>query len=254
MRDSLMKDRESTSTLQENIYKTLDKHELELKDLKVRKIITKITRDKRCSVLDVGCGDGSLLEPFSKHQDCYGVDISEAQLERAQDKNIKTFRIDLETEKLPFPQDFFDLVICSETIEHLLDADNLLQEVNRVLRTKGSFILTFPNVNQPISWLVQVVFDLPPVYSARYKSPHVRDYTLRMVKNILVDFGFNILNVSGTYIYPFKGRFSQWLAKSFPRLAEKIVVVSRKHRKIHGVQPRKVVWNVLELIKKDKHA
>lgn len=208
-----------------------------------------MTSNKKCKILDVGCGDGSLLEPFSKHQDCYGVDISEAQLKKAHDKNIKTSPVNLETEKLPFPKSFFDLVICSETIEHLLDIDNLLLEINRALQFDGTFILTFPNVNQPISWLIQVVFDLPPVYSARYKSPHVRDYTLRIVKKTLTNFGFEIESATGTYIYPFEGRLSQLLGKSFPRLAEKIIVVSKKHREVHTIQPQKVVWNVLDLIR-----
>ena len=180
------------------------------------------------------------------------MDVSEVQLKKAQMKGIRTCRIDLESERLPFANDFFDLVICSETIEHLLDADNLLQEIHRTVRLGGTFILTFPNVNQPISWLMQILFDLPPRYSARYKSPHVRDCTLRIIKNVLVNFGFEISDVTGTYIYPSEDRISQWLAKSFPRLAEKIIVVSKKHLKTPRMHSRKVVWNVLELVKRNK--
>ena len=242
-----------SSTFQENIYDTeVPRRTVELKDLRVREIVKELIRNNRCKVLDVGCGDGSLLEPFCKSQECYGVDVSEVQLKKAQMKGIRTCRIDLESERLPFANDFFDLVICSETIEHLLDADNLLQEIHRTVRLGGTFILTFPNVNQPISWLMQILFDLPPRYSARYKSPHVRDYTLRIIKNVLVNFGFEISDVTGTYIYPSEDRISQWLAKSFPRLAEKIIVVSKKRLKTPRMQPRKVVWNVLELVKRNK--
>jgi methionine biosynthesis protein MetW len=242
-----------SSTFQENVYNAETSQRTdELKDLKIREILKELLRGNRCKILDVGCGDGSLLGPFCKYQECYGVDVSEAQLKKARLKGIRTFRIDLENERLPFVNDFFDFVICSETIEHLLDADNLLQEIYRTVRLGGIFILTFPNVNQPISWLMQILFDLPPRYSARYKSPHVRDYTLRIIKNVLVDFGFEISEVTGTYIYPSEDRISQWLAKSFPRLAEKIVVISQKHLKTGRTQHRRVVWNVLELIKKNK--
>ena len=245
-----MESGEAFSAHQEGIYNTwIRQRGLEVKDFRIREMIWKMTSNKKCKILDVGCGDGSLLEPFSKHQDCYGVDISEAQLKIAHEKNMKTFRVDLEVDELPFPQGFFDLVVCSETIEHLLDIDNLLLEINRALRFDGIFILTFPNVNQPISWLIQVAFDLPPVYSARYKSPHVRDYTLRIVKKTLTNFGFSIERATGTYIYPFEGRLSQWLGKSFPRLAEKIIVVSKKHRKVDTTRHQKVVWNVLDLIR-----
>jgi len=242
---------DSASAFQENIYDIqVPRKTVELKDLKVRKIVKELIRDSKCKVLDVGCGDGSLLEPLCRSQECYGVDVSEAQLKKAQKKGIRTYRVDLESGTLPFADDFFDLVICSETIEHLLDPDNLLQEIHRTVRCRGIFILTFPNINQPLSWLMQVAFDLPPRFSARYKSPHVRDYTLRIMKNVLVNFGFEISNVTGTYIYPCEGKISQWLAKSFPRLAEKIIVVSEKHRKMVATQPKNVVWNVLELLEK----
>ena len=245
--------RRPSSTFQENVYDTeVPRRTVELKDLRVREIVKELIRNNRCKVLDAGCGDGSLLEPLCKSQECYGVDVSEAQLKKAQTKGIKTFRLDLESERLPFADDFFDLVICSETIEHLLDADNLLQEIHRTVRLGGTFILTFPNVNQPISWLMQILFDLPPRYSARYKSPHVRDYTLRIIKNVLVNFGFEISDVTGTYIYPSEDRVSQWLARSFPRLAEKIIVVSKKRLKTMRMHSRKVVWNVLELVKRNK--
>jgi methionine biosynthesis protein MetW len=245
-----MEDDDKTSTFQENIYdKEAPAKTVELKDLKLRKIIRELTRNSRCKILDIGCGEGSLLEPFSKSQECYGVDVSEAQLKKARAKGIVAYRTDLERGALPFADDLFDLIICSETIEHLLDPDNLLQEVHRTVRFGGIFILTFPNINQPLSWLMQVVFDLPPRFSARYKSPHVRDYTLRIMKNVLVNFGFEISKVTGTYIYPFESKISRWLAKSFPRLSEKIIVVSEKHQKTLAPQSKKVVWNVLELAK-----
>lgn len=218
-----------------------------MKDLKVRRIIQQMIGNKRCKILDVGCGDGNLLQPFCELHECYGVDISEAQLKKARAKKLRAFRVNIETKKLPFQNDFFDLVICSETIEHLLEIDNLFLEINRTLKPKGIFILTFPNVNQPVSWLIQVALDLTPVYSARYKSPHVRDYTLRIIRTILTAYGFKILKATGTYVYPFKGKFSQWLAENFPRLSEKIIVVSEKEKKIRYPQSQKIVWNILEL-------
>jgi methionine biosynthesis protein MetW len=243
-----MEDDEKASTFQENIYdKEAPAKTVELKDLKLQKIIRELTRTSRCKILDIGCGEGSLLEPFSKSQECYGVDISKAQLKKARAKGIVAYRTDLERGALPFADDLFDLIICSETVEHLLDPDNLLQEAHRTIRFGGTFILTFPNINQPLSWLMQVAFDLPPRFSARYKSPHVRDYTLRIMKDILANFGFEILNVTGTFIYPFEGKISRWLATSFPRLSEKIIVVSEKHQKTLSLTSKNVVWNVLEL-------
>ncbi len=242
----------SCSNFQENVYNT-DTFEkaYEVKDVILAKIIKKLSHRKKLKLLDIGCGDGGLIGQFDGLCDCYGVDVSEVQLRKAELRGIRTCQVDLENNELPFENEFFDAVVCSETIEHLLNIDNLMQEIHRILKLGGTFILTFPNVNQPISWPMQIIYDLPPRFSARYKSPHVRDYTLRMVRNVLADFRFDIIDVRGTYIYPFKGGFSRWIAGSFPRLAEKIIVVSKKNQKTLFLRkPPSVVWSVLGLVEK----
>jgi hypothetical protein len=64
--------------------------------------------------------------------------------------------------------------------------------------------------------------------SSSYKSPHIRDYTLRIILLVLRNFGFETLKVVGTNICPSESRFSQWLAERFPRFGEKILVLARK--------------------------
>ncbi len=242
-----------SSGFQESVYNADGYHPgAELKEVRIREIIQGIVQSKRSRILDVGCGEGITLQSFCSAHDCYGIDVSEVQLAKARDKGIKTWRLDMERERFPFEDGSFDVVICSETIEHLLDIDNLFGEINRVLRRGGFFVLTFPNINQPVSWVMQVVFDLPPLYSARYKSPHVRDFTLRLVRHILTGFGFGILRAEGTYVYPNRGAFSQWLARHFPRLGEKVVVVSVKRFDAPKSLSKKVVWDVLELVGKSK--
>jgi len=231
------------SALQKSIYSEPFQSPDIVRHSKLVEYISRLVRrhSVKCKILDVGCGDGHLLEKFAGTHDCYGVDISETLLTIAIKRGIKTHHIDLEKEKLPFLSNFFDIVVCSEVIEHIINTDNLLTELNRVLKNKGYMILTFPNINQPISWIIQILFDLPPMYSARYKSPHVKDYTLKIVKKILSDFGFKIENVTGTYIYPFRWKLSQWLVDKFPRFAEKIIVVSRKIKPPQS-KPR-IIWD-----------
>lgn len=55
----------------------------------------------------------------------------------------------LENSKLPFKNDTFDMISCLEVIEHLYNADNILSEINRILKPNGILLLSTPNL---VSW------------------------------------------------------------------------------------------------------
>ncbi len=97
-------------------------------------------------VLDVGCGDGILLKKIAHHfptAELFGADIvpSSSNLEK---NRIRLVTADLRHD-LPFQSKCMDLVICSETLEHLVDPDRQLKEMTRVLRTGGRLVVTIPN-------------------------------------------------------------------------------------------------------------
>ena len=181
-------------------------------------------------ILDIGCGDGSLIAPFCEYNDCYGVDIIDHLIQLSSKKGINAYTIDLDTNRLPFDDEFFDIVICAQVIEHLINTDHVLSEINRILKRKRFLILSFPNINQPASLLLQLFLDYPPIFAARYKSPHVRDFTLKTIKIALENNGFKIKNIEGTTIFPFKNSLARALAKRFPKLSERIILVAQKVR------------------------
>ena len=100
------------------------------------------------NVLEIGCGDGYGTFHFSKKvQSIIGLDISKKIVNHARDKypqsNCK-FQ-DFNGCNLPFEDESFDLVISFQVIEHVKDVDFYLQEIKRVLRRGGSFVVTTPN-------------------------------------------------------------------------------------------------------------
>jgi methionine biosynthesis protein MetW len=96
-------------------------------------------------ILDVGCGNGYQMEPFTEVNMVYGLDISEANIDKALSRGIKAILHDIE-EPFPFEDDFFDIVVCSEVLEHLFFPEKVLQECYRVLKAEGYFIVTVPNL------------------------------------------------------------------------------------------------------------
>jgi ubiquinone/menaquinone biosynthesis C-methylase UbiE len=96
-------------------------------------------------VLEVGCGAGHILEKIMSGN-LHGIDISEIQIERAQ-KRLKG-KVKLSKapgEKIPYPDNHFDSVLCSEVIEHVLDPVEVLTEIKRVMKKGGILSLSIPN-------------------------------------------------------------------------------------------------------------
>jgi SAM-dependent methyltransferase len=96
-------------------------------------------------VLDLGCGAGrfmTALKDAGAHP--VGVEIAEAAAERARAATGIEVRLVERDGSLPFGHGEFDLVWCSEVLEHVPDALALLQETRRVLKRGGRLLLTVP--------------------------------------------------------------------------------------------------------------
>lgn len=109
---------------------------------------------KNKQILDLGCGKGMVgylirIQRDLTNSKLIGMDISEALLAFTKKYNIydKLIRGDL-TKELPFKKNSFDVVICSEVIEHMKKriGEHLLDEIERIVAKNGRVIITTPNV------------------------------------------------------------------------------------------------------------
>ncbi len=120
--------------------------------------------NRKLKVLDVGCGNGNISRYIgSKGHDVLGIDISEATIEKAKSlTDMPNVRFkNIAAEDLIATAEIFDLVICSEVIEHL-DTPSVVVEVLRALiNKKGILIVTVPNgfgprelfITKPLQWM-----------------------------------------------------------------------------------------------------
>src|SRR5438046_295150 len=89
-------------------------------------------------LLDVGCGDGILGHFVSDRvEKLYGVDIDTRELAKAKKNKFTTALVNIDTQKLPFRRDFFNVVTCLDVLEHVKDPAVLLSEICRVLKKDG---------------------------------------------------------------------------------------------------------------------
>ena len=102
--------------------------------------------------LDIGCGDAGI---FISHCQCKGAefsisfDLSFNAVRRCRDHHAGSstpmYFVVGDAQNLPFADRIFDFVYCSEVLEHLLDAEQGLDEIHRVLQPRGEAVLTVPN-------------------------------------------------------------------------------------------------------------
>jgi SAM-dependent methyltransferase len=104
-------------------------------------------------VLDAGCGNGRDFSLLLSHSDrLTGIDFSAGMIEEAKSrvqklfiaKNMRVIQGDIT--QLDFPDGSFDLIVCSEVLEHIPDWKRALREFYRVLRPDGQLIVTTPNI------------------------------------------------------------------------------------------------------------
>lgn len=99
---------------------------------------------KGASVLDLGCGDGSLLQYLKSERDVrgYGVEISDAGIVACIKNGVNVIQNDLDSGLADFESNSFDYVILSQTLQATRHTEPLIQEMLRVGR-EG--IVSFPN-------------------------------------------------------------------------------------------------------------
>lgn len=117
----------------------------------VKKMLPSIGLNQK-KVLEIGCGRGGfsnyLVNEFSDLDKLYACDYSDSALAIGKLNEAKTNAIVWQKEdiqNLSFKDDSFDVVISCETIEHIPHPKKALEELYRVLRPGGKFILTCPN-------------------------------------------------------------------------------------------------------------
>ena len=122
-------------------------------DRKFARILELVREQLPCAAfLDAGCGDGRYLAALAPALPARraGVDLSERILETA------ALRVDADyrratLEALPFADGEFDLVLCTQVIEHVQDADRGVTELARVLRPGGALVISTDNARNYVS-------------------------------------------------------------------------------------------------------
>jgi len=106
-------------------------------------LVKKFKIKPKSKLLDIGCGRGEFLKGFiDSGLKGYGVDRSQSAKKYCPEAEL--FIADLEKEKLPFPDNYFDVVYSKSVIEHFYYPEKLVEEIYRVLKPGGMVITMCP--------------------------------------------------------------------------------------------------------------
>jgi SAM-dependent methyltransferase len=159
-------------------------------------------------IADLGCGNcwwNTNVLPVT------GVDINEKMLQWAQrHQRVQDFRVCEDLSRTGLPDARFDLVVMSETLEHLLPLSEVLAEVRRVLKPAGVFLITVPYDFFLSPFFI--LFNLHCVFQGyvrgsvyhKLRCGHINHFTKRRLRKLLEEHGFlqtRVFVVNGLTLY-----------------------------------------------------
>ena len=163
---------------------------------RLKKIVSLIPKQKNLKILDAGCGEGQLLLRIQKifssfNAELYGVDVTNVALERAKKRAPKSKFSLQDLKNLNYENNFFDVIICTEVIEHVPEYQKVLRELKRILKDRGVLIISFPN--EPL-WILSRFFlgrrpiKIPDHYNSFSPKKLIKEVNLKVKEKINIPF------------------------------------------------------------------
>jgi len=171
--------------------------------------------------LDIGCGSGymgHLIKKFDPDVVIHGLDVSEHAISQIKDYD-KAYFLNIDENNIPEPDNDFDLVVCSDVIEHIYDVDHCLNEIKRILKPGAKAIITTPNYS---FWKYRVITLLGGMPSILKDPRHIHVFNLDVIRRKCYSMGLDIA-------YSIKGR-KDFITKHCEKLFNKttITILTKK--------------------------
>lgn len=141
-------------------------------------------------ILDIGCGVYPFFLKNTVFSGKYGIDKN---FSTVQDKEINLEKVNIENEKLPYVDNFFDTVVMLASIEHFKkeNIEDILKEIYRALKKEGILVITTPT---PIGNRILRLLALLNLVSKEEINDHKCSFSKEDMLNYLKTAGFSYAN------------------------------------------------------------
>ena len=192
-------------------------------------------------MLDLGCGEGRhVISAYTEtNVHSFGVDLGFADLQTTRAKSQVFLRPDDTSRsfglaqanalQLPFADDIFDKIVCSEVLEHIADYHAVLVEIERVLKPGGDFVASVPRF-----WPERLCWAFSDAYHAN-EGGHLRIFKAGQLRRQIEQIGFAYFHKHWAHALhaPF-----WWLKCMFWKTQERSWLVKTYHRFL--------VWDLMD--------
>ena len=158
---------------------------------------------KHKKVLVLGPDRGQVLKYYYKDKDITCADISKKVLAEVKRFSNKLCCFDFE-DKFPFKDNFYDVVVAGDVIEHMFNPEILIKESRRVLKENGLFIGSTPNA---FNWRVRIA-TLLNIQKIKWDNEHIRFFNNNILNELLVKYFKKVKILSLKKSIPFKSLFA----------------------------------------------
>lgn len=186
------------------------------------KIIDSVGKDKK--VLDVGCNKGYLAKRF-KENGCrvVGIEADHQSAQFAKKFCDEVIIADVEKiEELSYPDNYFDVMVFADILEHLKDPRELLTRLKRYLNPAGFIIVSLPNIAR-IDIRIKLLFGrFDYEETGILDRTHLRFFTFSTAKKLLEDSGYRVFHAD------YAGRLAAILTILPEFFAFQFIMIARK--------------------------
>ena len=152
--------------------------------------------DKGTHVLDLGCGNGVMMDYLQTDKQCsgYGIEIDDAMIPLCVDRGVSVIQRDLEAGLSIFGDNTFDTVLCLSALQMMKDVEGVLRDIARV---GGDAIVSFPNFAYWPHRIALLRGRMPVSKSLPYEwydTPNLRCATIRDFEELADEIGLQVID------------------------------------------------------------
>ena len=149
-------------------------------------------------VLEVGCGEGTFLRYINPDAEVWGIEPNKLAANKASEIYHVVYNDFFDNVLSEIPDNYFDLVICNDVIEHMADHNDFFNKIKNKMTSHGFIVGSVPNVR-----FINNLFNLLILKDWRYKESgvldytHLRFFTEKSLKKTFLDNGFGVKMFEG---------------------------------------------------------